>query len=139
MKTTKTITVTKTITETSTTKWLDKAKEHLGLSDYALAPLIGVSKSQMSRYRTGLDFLSDDAAIKLAELLGMDSPAQIIASAHAERAKSAEVREFWSAWAERLGGIAAGVFLAVGMTVSPPAPAAPVAQSANGGMYIMLN
>lgn len=121
----------------TTTQWLDEAKNKHSLSDYALAPKLGVGRGQMSKYRNGHDFLSDDVAIKLAELLGMDNPAEIIASAHAERAKSAEVREFWSAWAQRLGGVAAGVLLAVGMTAPAPAPAATVSELAGGSVYIM--
>lgn len=116
MKTT--VTVTKTITVTSTTKWLDLAKDQLGLSDYALAPMLGVTRSQMSRYRNGHDFLSDDAAIKLAGLLGLENPAPIIASAHAERAKSDDARLFW----ERLAGVAASLAMCVGV-VSAPSPA----------------
>lgn len=110
----------------TTIQWLDAAKAKHSLSDYALAPKLGIGKGQMSRYRNGYDFLSDDVAIKLAELLGMDNPAEIIASAHAERAKSSEVREFWSALAERLGGIAAGVLIAVGVGVPTPSTAASV-------------
>lgn len=96
MKTTITKTITVTVTVTDTTKWLDRAKEKLGLSDYALAPMLGLSRSQISNYRNGRDFLSDDAALKLANLLEMDSPAVIIASSHAERAKSDDARAFWS-------------------------------------------
>lgn len=99
----------------TTIQWLDLAKQKHGLSDYALAPMLGLSKSQMSRYRTGIDYLSDDAAIKLAALLEMDNPAPIIASAHAERAKTAEARGFWERWA----AVAAGVVLAVGATAAP--------------------
>lgn len=99
-------------------QWLDLAKQKHGLSDYALAPRLGITKSQMSRYRTAADYLSDDAAIKLAALLEMDNPAPIIASAHAERAKTAEARGFWERWA----AVAAGVVLAVG-AVAAPSPA----------------
>lgn len=135
MKTT--ITITKTVTVTSTTRWIDKAKEKHGLSDYALAPHLGIGRGQMSRYRNGLDFLSDDAAIKLAALLEMDDPAPIIASAHAERAKTKEAKVFW----ERLAGVAATLCLAVGV-VSVPSPAeartaSPASQNAGSGMYIM--
>lgn len=115
MKTTVTKTITVTVTVTETTKWLDKAKTKLGVSDYALAPLLGISRGQMSNYRTGRDFLSDDVALKLADLLEMESAAQIIASAHAERAKSEDVRAFWATWADKLSGVAASIFLASGL------------------------
>ena len=118
----------------TTIQWLDAAKAKHSLSDYALAPKLGIGKGQMSRYRNGYDFLSDDVAIKLADLLGMESPAEIVASAHAERAKSDDVKAFWSAWAERLGGVAAGFLIAVGATAPTPAPAAQ-SQSADGSVY----
>jgi predicted transcriptional regulator len=112
----------------TTPEWLDAAKAKHGLSDYALAPKLGITRSQMSRYRNGADFLSDDAAIKMADLLGMDSPAEIIASAHAERAKSEDVRAFWAAWAEKLGGVAATILVTAGMGGGLMAP--PDAQAA---------
>jgi transcriptional regulator with XRE-family HTH domain len=116
----------------NTVEWLDAAKQQHGLSDYALAPLLGVSRSQMSNYRNGRDYLSDDAAIKLADLLGMEDPSLIIASAHAERAKSPAAKAFWERWA----AVAAGVVFAVGLGASPtPASAANSAQNAANSVY----
>jgi transcriptional regulator with XRE-family HTH domain len=116
----------------STIDWLDAAKQQHDLSDYAIAPLLGVTRSQLSRYRKGHDYLSDDAAIKLAELLGMDDPSLIIASAHAERAKSPAAKAFWERWA----AVAAGVVFAVGLGASPaPASAANSAQNAANSVY----
>lgn len=112
----------------TTIQWLDQAKAQHSLSDYSLAPKLGISRGQISRYRTGVDFLSDDAAIKLAALLGMESPAEIIASAHAERAKSEDVRAFWAQWADKLSGVAASIFLASGLVGG--LAASPDAQSA---------
>lgn len=136
MKTTITKTITVTVTVTNTTKWLDKAKEKHGLSDYALAPLLGISRSQMSKYRGGNDFLSDDSAIKLAALLGMQDASPIIASAHAERAKSDDVRAFWSQWADKLSGVAASIMLASGLMgglgASPDAQARTSSQNNSG-------
>lgn len=100
----------------TTIEWLDEAKAKHDLSDYALAPLLGVGRGQISRYRNGHDYLSDEAAIKLAELLGMKSPRAIIASAHAERAKSDDVRKFWERWA----GVAASVMLGLSLTAMAP-------------------
>lgn len=114
----------------TTIEWLDRAKAKHSLSDYALAPLLGVGRGQISRYRNGHDYLSDDAAIKLAALLEMENPAPIIASAHAERAKTAEARGFWERWA----AVAAGVVLAVGVA-GAPSPA----QAEGNSLYIMSN
>lgn len=119
----------------TTAQWLDAAKEKHSLSDYALAPKLGITRSQMSRYRNGADYLSDDAAMKLAELLEID-PAQIIASAHAERAKSEPARAFWMQWAERLGGVTAAAVIGVTLSASP----APVkAAGADSVYYVKLN
>lgn len=101
----------------TTIQWLDEAKARHGLSDYALAPRLGVGKGQISRYRNGLDFLSDDAALKLAQLLEVD-PRLVIASAHAERSKSPEAREFWRRWAA--AAVAAAAFIG-GPGGPPPA------------------
>lgn len=117
----------------TTIEWLDAAKAKHNLSDYALAPRLGVGRGQISKYRTGRDFLSDDAALKLAELLELKSAQPIIASAHAERAKTDDARQFW----ERLAGVAAGVVLAVGVTGAPsPAQAETVTPLSSSVHYV---
>ncbi len=118
----------------TTVQWLDTAKKLHSLSDYALAPKLGISKAQISRYRTGADFLSDDAAMKLAELLKIE-PAQIVASAHAERAKSEPARAFWIQWAERLGGVTAAVAIGVGLAGAPTQSDAKSAQKEASSVY----
>lgn len=92
----------------TTVQWLDLAKAKFSLSDYALAPRVGVGRGQISKYRNGIDFLSDDVAFRLAALLEID-PAQIIASAHAEKARSSEARAFWFQLSERLSGATSAV------------------------------
>jgi transcriptional regulator with XRE-family HTH domain len=121
----------------TTIDWLDAAKAKHGLSDYALAPLLGVSKAQMSRYRNGHDTLSDDVALKLADLLGMD-PKAIIGCAHAERAKTDGARKFW----ERFGATAGLVaFVAAGSTFPGRVDAKTMAMHDDAGarLYIMSN
>jgi predicted transcriptional regulator len=104
----------------TTIQWLDEAKAKHGLSDYALAPKLGIGRAQMSQYRTGKHALSESCAVRLAELLGVD-PMLILASAAAERAKSDEVRGIWERAAEVFAGTALS-FLA-GMILSSPSPA----------------
>lgn len=70
-------------------------------SDYAAAQLIGITRSQVSRYRHGKDFIGDDIAIRVAELLQLD-PGYVMACAHAERAASEQARGVWTRIAERL-------------------------------------
>lgn len=104
----------------TTIEWLDEAKKIKGLSDYALAPLLGLSRAQISRYRTGVDYLSESSAVKLAALIGVD-PLQVLASAAAERSKSDEVRAVWMKYAEALATFTGAMVL--GTVLSAPVEA----------------
>lgn len=92
-----------------------------GISDYQLAKVLGVSQQTVSRYRVGKDFLGDSTAIRVAELLEIDSGI-VIAAVHAERAKTDAEKAAWKAILEKLGGIAAALFISVS-GLSAPAPA----------------
>lgn len=88
---------------TSTVEFLDAVKARRGgISDYALAPILGITRAQVSKMRVGKDFLSDRTALKVAELLEME-PAAVVASAHAERAKTPEEKTFWASIYQRFG------------------------------------
>src|SRR6218665_1049183 len=95
--------------------FLDRVKEvHSLRSDYALAPVLGASRPQGSKYRNGKDHLSDSTAIRIASLLDLD-PAYVLACIHAERASNDAVRAVWLKAADtmsRLGHAAALGFLA---------------------------
>ena len=117
----------------TTCKFLDAVKARRGLaSDYALAPVLGVTRSAVSRYRQGKDFFSDSAAIRCAELLEID-PAVVIACVHAERAKAAPEKALWESIAERLGGAAAALLLGFAAVSAPPPAAA--AAPYNGAIF----
>ena len=74
---------------------LDRAASLRGLrSDYALAKAIGRSRQTLSGYRHGKSQMDDEAAIRTAELAGIN-PEALIAELAAERAKSPGVREHW--------------------------------------------
>jgi len=78
-----------------TTFFLDRAKHKLGVdSDYALAKALKMRASTISGYRAGRSRMDDDAAFKVAQILGID-PILPIAAANAERTKSPEMKEFW--------------------------------------------
>ena len=79
----------------NTPEYLDlvRAKLHLP-SDYALQKPLGISKSLVSAYRTGKESLSDNLAIRVAELCGLDA-AKVLLDAHIERSKTPEVRAAW--------------------------------------------
>jgi hypothetical protein len=78
------------------TDWLDRIKAETEYdSDNKIAMHWGVSRQAISKYRMreGSTF-SDEVALKVAELLGID-PMEVIASQNLERAKTRKVKEFW--------------------------------------------
>jgi transcriptional regulator with XRE-family HTH domain len=124
---------------------LDAVKARYKLpSDYALAAFLGLTRAHVSKYRCDRESLSDEKAMKVAELLGIDA-GYVLALMAAERANRTHNEAALSAWskvAERLktcGAAAALLLLVAAPALSPtPANAAP-AQGSAGGMYIMLN
>lgn len=119
----------------ATVQFLDAVKSRHSIpSDYALAPMLGITRAQVSRLRHGKDFFSDVTAMKVAGLLEIDAGI-VVASAHAERAKSEGEKALWRSVIDRLGGVAACLLIGVATLASPPpAQAAPVAQQ---GLCIM--
>jgi len=116
---------------TSTVEFLDLVKARNGLpSDYALAPVLGITRSQVSRLRNRKDYFSDSTALRVAELLDVD-PLSVVSVAHAERAKSDAERNFWAGMARRAFGLAGAVVL--GLSAVPPLPAQ--AQEAGNAVY----
>jgi protein-disulfide isomerase-like protein with CxxC motif len=86
----------------NTPEYLDAVKRHLGISsDYALAKKLGFSQSAMSSYRTGRRVFDDDAALTVAQALGLN-PLVVIAAANAERAKTPEQKARWSGLMDKL-------------------------------------
>lgn len=86
----------------NTPDYLDLVRKHLGLpSDYALQKPLGLSKSQLSAYRTGKESLSDATAVKVAELIGMDA-GRVILDMHIERSKTPELRAVWVSLMDKL-------------------------------------
>lgn len=107
-------------------------------SDYALAPMLGVTRQQVSKYRLGKDSLSDEAAIYVAELLEID-PAFVLASCHAERAKADGQRAAWERIAARFAQAATVAAVAVGLAAPSPAPAAHYREAERPSILIMSN
>lgn len=85
-----------------TVDFLDAVKARHNLpSDYALAKFMGLTQSQISRYRNKPEYFGDAVALKVAELL--DLPADyVLACSHAERATDAEISKVWAGMAEKL-------------------------------------
>ena len=87
---------------TESAKVLDRLSNKLdGASDYKIAQELGVSRQLISAVRAGKQHLSDDLAIKAAQLLEEEPPATM-AQAAADRAKSSEARRYWLDLSRRL-------------------------------------
>lgn len=85
-----------------TVDYLKQAKRRLGIeSDYALAPHLGVTRSSMSKLANGKTTMSDETALKMAEILGIQ-PAIVLADMHAEREKNPELQAVWRGLVDKL-------------------------------------
>ncbi|MYN45778.1 hypothetical protein GTP23_12045 [Pseudoduganella sp. FT93W] len=77
-------------------EYLDKVRGELNLpSDYALQGPLGLSKQQLSRYRKNADVFSDEVAMRVASLCGLEAW-RVLVDMHIERAKSPEARSAWT-------------------------------------------
>ncbi|MCG9025174.1 hypothetical protein LH462_06835 [Laribacter hongkongensis] len=75
--------------------WICLAKQRIGVeSDYAMAKVIGVTRHQISKIKTGKSNLGDTTAIRLAQFAHFDA-LKIISSLNFERAKSPSEKAFW--------------------------------------------
>lgn len=97
----------------TTNELLNAVKAKLCLpSDYALAPKLGLTKQMISRYRLKKEYFGDEMCLKVASILEID-PAIVLASIHAERAKTEAEKSAWTALFERLGGVAAAAVFGI--------------------------
>jgi hypothetical protein len=121
-------------------KLLDECKAKLGVeSDYALAKALDIHTGLISDYRALKREPDEYACLKFAEVLELDAEMLIVHFA-ARKAKNPKVKEYLQKYYERLGGLAAGIFLAVSLIMTPtPSEAAPLLKSGASTMYIMLN
>ena len=101
----------------TTIEFLDELKAKYGLkSDYAIAKMLGCGNSRISNYRSKRSTLGDDEAIEIAEKLGI-SPAYVLACVHFERANSDPQKAVWRNIMEKFGGIAAALFMGLGVVL----------------------
>lgn len=125
-----------------TLDFIDAVKRHREISsDYACAQVLGITRSQLSRYRNGRDYFGDETAVKVADMLGMDA-GYVMACIHAERASNPEIRVRWEGVAARLqrAGLAAVVaVLAVVCVGVAPSPADAQTLKTGERLYIMSN
>lgn len=99
----------------TTVDFLDalKARHHLP-SDYALAKILGITRSAVSCYRSGKVALGEEMALKVAELLETE-PGYVLARIAEERTKRPQVKAAWRKVAEALAPTAQGT----GQPVAP--------------------
>lgn len=104
-------------------EWIDRAKLARGWeTDYRAGKELGFSKNTISNFRTGrAATMDEDSALKVAQALQLD-PALVLADQAMERARTEPARSAWAAVLQRLGGVAAGLLVASGLS-SAPAPA----------------
>lgn len=131
----------------TTVEFLNAVKTKHNLpSDGRLAIMLGLTRASISRFQQGKDFLGDDTAMKVADLLDID-PAYIVACVHAERAKPAKEKALWNRIAALSSGIAATALLAVilsaGLANLPSSTGAAYkaisVENTSSGIYIMRN
>jgi hypothetical protein len=75
-------------------QYLDAIRARYGVSDYAAAPLIGVSKGAISAVRTNKSGFGEVPALRIAQLLEKN-PHEVLAHLRAERAPNEEVKRVW--------------------------------------------
>jgi intergrase/recombinase len=113
--------------------YLDDCKRKTG-SDNKTAQSMDIERTTIANIRKRGQ-MSDETAIKIAELLKID-PSEILLAATIARSEGA-VKTAWEKISKRTG-IAAGIILAVN-TALPSVEAHYEGKSNGQGMYIMLN
>ena len=102
----------------STKDWLQEVKKrHAVTSDYALSKLLDVSRQHVSNWMLGNNTLSDYAALKVADALGIN-PLEVIASMNAERAARIVEKQAWERLAKKLA-TAAMILIFSGISIAP--------------------
>ncbi|MBD9362709.1 hypothetical protein [Methylomonas fluvii] len=94
-------------------EYFDELKDKCG-SDYAAAKNLGINKVTISSGRRRGQ-ISDETAIKMADLLGVDRGELLLAAAMAR--SEGETKGAWSALAKRLS-VAAGWVLVAGLSLN---------------------
>lgn len=123
----------------TTNQLLDAIKARYGLpSDYALAAKLNLTRSMVSAYRQGKRNLGDEPALKVAELLDLDS-GYVLACMEAERSHSPAAAAAWSKLADlaKTYGAAAALLLLVVAPALSPTPANAAQPAGNGGVCIL--
>lgn len=103
---------------------LDLAKSRANLpSDYALSKVLGIATGNLSNIRKGRNHPSNEEAVKLAHLAGLDEM-RVIAEIELRTANSEKKKEFWKSFIESRGLAHSLGTIALGLTIiATPEPA----------------
>lgn len=127
----------------TTVEFLDAIKGKNGLtSDYQLSKLLGCTPSAIGNYRHGKSMLSDEYALKVSDLLGLEG-GYVLACIAAERSKNEKVKKAWAWWADHRLAAALAVVVILPLGLQPDILSTPALLglfTADGGtLYIMSN
>jgi hypothetical protein len=104
---------------------IEKAKERANIpSDYALAKAMRIERQVISQWRGGKRHPSNEEAVQLATLAGLDEM-RVIAEIELRTANTEKKREFWKQWIEARGiaGTALVCFIGISIIATPEANA----------------
>lgn len=115
-------------------EWIDRVKTAHGWdSDYKVSKELGLSRQTVSKYRSGTSTTMDDeSAMKVAGALG-EKPEIVLLDQTMERTKNDEARHALGGLLKRLGGVAAGLVVAVGVVSGPSQAEARTAYPSSAG------
>lgn len=95
-------------------RYLDALMEAQNLkTDRQLAEVLGVRPNTVSQWRAGTRTVENEMCLRLAQLLGLEDPVQVIMSADMDRAERAGQRSLWEVFSKRMASSAAPATLAV--------------------------
>jgi hypothetical protein len=79
-------------------RWIEAFKAHQGpMSDYRVAQHLGVESAHICNWRAGRSGMSDESAIALANIMGVE-PGIILSELYAERAEKQHKTPVKKAW-----------------------------------------
>ncbi len=84
-----------------TLDYLDLAERKHGLTDYAMAKKLSVTRGYVSKIRTGRNVISDQIALQIAKMADVH-PVKVLMAASLERSDDPEISAAWSAALEKI-------------------------------------
>jgi transcriptional regulator with XRE-family HTH domain len=91
-------------------KFLLALQQKKGLTDTALAELLGISQPAVSHYKNGRRIMDDEACLAVAMALEVD-PLQVIGAACIDRAEKTGQKSLWEVFMARTAATAAAVLM----------------------------